>query len=664
MKKMDQKGVALLFALISMALVAAIGIAMVTSANINSTTARNYKAKIQAFYAADGQMTTLAQEIVDSNEMMYLKDSLALNADIGASGDPYAGSGFYSVSSGVHILKGSGSDVWNGAHCHFAYDTVSGDEEIQVHVDSITNLPGTGTNSPKAGIFICNSLDLNTALAYIYATPKVGTRGVMFEGRRTNGGTSFSYNVAGITPPYYVKLIKNRNVFSGQYSTDGKTWITVGSAEVVNLSTTPLAGLAVCAHDNTRTCTAIFSKLRGLACSGAGTATIGTFSVNWTMALTGSNSFNVTTKAYNTVSKWGTVYQTPLKQFIQRQAGGLFNPFGDTAILPVTFYDFHSNRTNPEFEQPNDNNAVHKNMVQDTLDSERKPLVRLPADGGHPHLNFYVKKWFRPWTAGDSTIPVYAHTALQYNSKHRKNTADTLFANGPTLIRWKKPPFTDTSFGNCNCNEWVNNDSTLVKIDTALNRIDTAFKDSVIPDALYFLQDTVSYIPGTSSKVHRGTYHYCAFDTAGMGASITTFESKHNNGMFFPLENKGFGKDWTIFTSAHNYSFTMEIKRTFVMQDSLFFQFRGDDDVWLYLDNRLALDLGGIHNAVSGYILLDTFGNGAGKPLQNLHSYNFDFFYCERHSYGSDIEIMTNLLKYLPTTTKQRHWSRDYGISY
>ena len=97
------------------------------------------------------------------------------------------------------------------------------------------------------------------------------------------------------------------------------------------------------------------------------------------------------------------------------------------------------------------------------------------------------------------------------------------------------------------------------------------------------------------------------------------------------------------------------------MQDSLFFQFRGDDDVWLYLDNRLALDLGGIHGAVSGYILLDTFGNGSGKPLQNLHSYNFDFFYCERHSYGSDIEIMTNLLKYLPTTTKQRHWSRDYG---
>jgi fibro-slime domain-containing protein len=514
---------------------------------------------------------------------------------------------------------------------------------------------------------VCNSFDSATAFAGVFAQQQGATSGnVLFFARPNDGnlGGGTKTSESGPYPPYWLRLTRLGNIFTALYSLDGHVWKNIAAAIVVNLSTKPLAGLGVCAHSMSTTSTAVFSKIHGLACPGTGIANFGTFSVSWKLAMAGSNAFNISTKAYNTVSKWGTVYQTPLNQFLSRASGSLYNLFGDTADIPVTFYDFHSNRTNPEFEQPNDNSAVHKNMVQDTLDSQRKPLVRLPADGGHPHLNYYIKKWFRPWTAGDSTIPVYAHTTLQYNSKHRKNTADTLFANGPTLMRWKKPPFTDTTFGTCNCNEWVNNDSTLVKIDTALNRIDTAFKDSVIPDALNFLQDTDSYIPGTSSKVHKGTYHYCAFDTAGMGATITTFESKHNNGIFFPLENKGFGKEWTIFTSAHNYSFTMEIKRTFIMQDSLFFQFRGDDDVWLYLDNRLALDLGGIHGAVSGYILLDTFGNGAGKPLQNLHSYNFDFFYCERHSYGSDIEIMTNLLKYLPTTTKQRHWSRDYGVSY
>jgi fibro-slime domain-containing protein len=74
------------------------------------------------------------------------------------------------------------------------------------------------------------------------------------------------------------------------------------------------------------------------------------------------------------------------------------------------------------------------------------------------------------------------------------------------------------------------------------------------------------------------------------------------------------------------------------MAAGLTFQFTGDDDVWAYLNNTLAMDIGGKHGALNGSIDLDTIpGLVAGQK------YNFDFFYCERHTNSADIRITTNL---------------------
>ncbi len=78
--------------------------------------------------------------------------------------------------------------------------------------------------------------------------------------------------------------------------------------------------------------------------------------------------------------------------------------FPDTLWMQVTFYDFRSDGSNPEFEQPHEG-ELRKNMVADTLDAQGKPVP-----GPVPYMNHYIKYWFRAWedsAKGDSIIPVY-----------------------------------------------------------------------------------------------------------------------------------------------------------------------------------------------------------------------------------------------------------------
>lgn len=229
--------------------------------------------------------------------------------------------------------------------------------------------------------------------------------------------------------------------------------------------------------------------------------------------------------------------------------------YPDTIWIPVTYYDFHSNGSNPEFEQPHFSGVV-LNMVAPELDSEMKPSL-----GSVVNLNKYSKYWFRDWNAssasakGDLTIPTY-------------------------------------------------NNGTFVSIRTVT--YDTAFKNIAIHDSLPFTR-----VPGNN-----GMYEY-------------------DNSSFFPLDGKGFGNE----AQSHNFSFTMEMSYSAQRSTNGSIAITGDDDIWVFVKNKLVIDMGGIHEPTVGSCIFDDSTlNSSGS------GYDFKLFVAERHTTASNLRIQVKLL--------------------
>ena len=126
--------------------------------------------------------------------------------------------------------------------------------------------------------------------------------------------------------------------------------------------------------------------------------------------------------------------------------------------------------------------------------------------------------------------------------------------------------------------------------------------------------------------------------------SITLNETSPGSGTysyasssFFPIDGELMGNQGR----SHNYHFTYQIAASFGYTPgaSQTFTFTGDDDVWVFFDKQLGIDLGGVHGAASRTVNLDTLF-GPGKAAGN---YAFDFFFAERHTTESNLGIQTSL---------------------
>src|SRR6266478_2575561 len=75
--------------------------------------------------------------------------------------------------------------------------------------------------------------------------PITNGNGASFQGRLTAGGITYSTAMAGITFPYWVKLVRSGNNFSGYVSPNGINWTQDGFIQTIPMNAAVYIGLAV-----------------------------------------------------------------------------------------------------------------------------------------------------------------------------------------------------------------------------------------------------------------------------------------------------------------------------------------------------------------------------------------------------------------------------------
>ena len=204
------------------------------------------------------------------------------------------------------------------------------------------------------------------------------------------------------------------------------------------------------------------------------------------------------------------------------------------------------------------------------------------------------------------------------------------------------------------------------------------------------LADSHADVDGLFQKDDNGYYTY---DSASNYAKYNSTDNKfdlYHGGRFYngglPNDAGAFMPFNSLSTNTHNYNgtdgyglnednnyyFGMTVSTTFMMpkdgkvnNNDMVFEFEGDDDVWVYLDGKLALDLGGIHSNYGGSINFATgeitYSNGAlgthasssrprnlsevlgGDWNKAYRNHTLKMFYLERGAGSSNCKVRFNL---------------------
>ncbi len=125
-------------------------------------------------------------------------------------------------------------------------------------------------------------------------------------------------------------------------------------------------------------------------------------------------------------------------------------------------------------------------------------------------------------------------------------------------------------------------------------------------------------------------------------SNIYSFSDKTDAGYtakggFFPINGELFGNSPG---QSKNFGFTFELDTEFTYKKGTgqTFTFTGDDDVWVFVNSKLVVDIGGVHSAVSQTIELDRI-----QGLEDGKKYPLKLCFAERHTTASNCRIDTTI---------------------
>jgi fibro-slime domain-containing protein len=327
---------------------------------------------------------------------------------------------------------------------------------------------------------------------------------------------------------------------------------------------------------------------------------------------------------------------------------------GDSMAVPIIYRDFNKGgEFEPGVMGSNDPSA---GMVQATLDAKGKPVYVGPADKNNITAASFAK-WYTDVSGSNSShadqlklcnngagafvnrwgpnCEQWISTKNEWCGEVGKEVPDTAGKPQPcTFCSWDDPTTPDIACDQQQATPCQTNAANLIECITDPNNPKTymgRFKDKgydgnpvwfPVDDVAGHLTPTSDYSPAKIPSAYAGNW------------------------------------DWEAGKKPHNFHFTSEVRYWFKFDKSQTFtlDFLGDDDVWVFINRKLAVDLGGIHTPINGRIVIGADGNGTTtitpsegttatqtqKPnlgLQDGQVYEIVVLQAERQTEGSSYKL-------------------------
>lgn len=237
----------------------------------------------------------------------------------------------------------------------------------------------------------------------------------------------------------------------------------------------------------------------------------------------------------------------------------------------------------------------------------------------------------------------------------------------------------------------------LKKNGTSLNGLFDGTWDKVIPHTYVTgLNHLFSYDSRTGTYSYDSDKNYAYYDidsSRNTEKNFIVYERSKDKGegnrhvaSFMPYSS------WDDGASQNKFAFGMMISFEFLQPKNgkingqdMVFSFSGDDDVWVFIDNKLVLDLGGVHERATGSInfangevyvnnqsnpTLGSVFNSDSDTFADYTSHSLKLFYMERGRGDSNCSIKFNLpprptnsieiVKSLANSDKEKYTSTDF----
>jgi len=182
---------------------------------------------------------------------------------------------FAQSPTGSILMNGIGADIWGTSdQFRYAYKTLTGNGTIIARVHSLF----ASNTWAKTGVMIRQSTEPGSVHAFMALTANsdgAAGNGASFQRRLMGAGDSTNNDATTlVAKPYWVKVERVGDKFSGYISPDGVTWTQLGEAQTIVMTGPVMIGLAVCSHDAAIATGAEFSDVK----------TTGNVTGDWTIA--------------------------------------------------------------------------------------------------------------------------------------------------------------------------------------------------------------------------------------------------------------------------------------------------------------------------------------------------------------------------------------------